>query len=128
MRGLEGRAEAVAGTFKAQEVANTLWAYATLGRAPGAGIRRKLEERILQLVKDFTSKDLADTQWAYGQLGMALPAEVVTGLEARHSAILASLSAFVAADPGRGVPEARCDAYCDAESVACCLLAIRGLF
>jgi hypothetical protein len=128
MRGLEGRAEAVAGTFKAQEVANTLWAYATLGRAPGAGLRRKVEERILQLVEDFTSQDLADTQWAYGQLGMALPAEVVTGLEARHSAILASLSAFVAADPGRGVPEARCDADCDAESLACCLLAIRGLF
>jgi len=30
MRGLEGRAEALAGTFKAQDVANTLWAYATM--------------------------------------------------------------------------------------------------
>ena len=49
---------------------------------------------------------------------MALPAEEATGLEARHSAIAASLSAFVAAEPGRGVPEARCDAGCDAESVA----------
>ena len=29
---LEGRAEALAGTFKAQEVATTLWAYATMGR------------------------------------------------------------------------------------------------
>ena len=28
---LEGRAEAVAGTFNAQNVANTLWAYATIG-------------------------------------------------------------------------------------------------
>ena len=114
MRGLEGRAEAVAGTFNEQNVANTLWAYARMGRAPGVDLRRRLEERILQLVEDFTSQDIADTRWAYEQLGMALPAEVATGLEARHSAIAASLSAFVAAEPGRGVPEARCDA----ESVA----------
>jgi hypothetical protein len=35
MRVLEGRAEALADTFHAQEVANTLWAYATMGREPG---------------------------------------------------------------------------------------------
>jgi len=33
---LEGRAEALAGTF----MANTLWAYATMGREPGAGVMR----------------------------------------------------------------------------------------
>ena len=37
---LEGRAEALAGTFKAQQVANTLWAYATMGREPGGRRRR----------------------------------------------------------------------------------------
>jgi hypothetical protein len=31
MRGLERRAEALAGTFNEQDVANTLWAYATMG-------------------------------------------------------------------------------------------------
>ena len=30
-RKLEGRAEALAGLFNAQGVANTLWAYATMG-------------------------------------------------------------------------------------------------
>jgi hypothetical protein len=36
-KGLEGRAEALAGTFTAQDVANTLWAYATMAweRAEG---------------------------------------------------------------------------------------------
>ena len=34
---LEGRAEALAGTFNAQNVANTLWAYATWGGSPGQG-------------------------------------------------------------------------------------------
>jgi hypothetical protein len=33
---LEARAEAVEDTFNAQNVANTLWAYATMGRAAGA--------------------------------------------------------------------------------------------
>ena len=36
MRGLERRAEALAGTFNEQDLANALWAYATMG-AGGAG-------------------------------------------------------------------------------------------
>ena len=39
LRELEGRAETLAGTFNTQDVANTLWAYATMGREPGAGMR-----------------------------------------------------------------------------------------
>jgi hypothetical protein len=50
MSGLEGRAEALAGTFNAQDVANTLWAYATMGREPGAGLMRELEGRAEALV------------------------------------------------------------------------------
>ena len=42
---LERRAEALAGTLNAQGVANTLWAYAPMGRAPGAGMMRGLEGR-----------------------------------------------------------------------------------
>ena len=37
---LEERAEAMAGTFNAQNVANTLWAYAKMGREPGSGLMR----------------------------------------------------------------------------------------
>ena len=42
MTGLEGRGEAVAGTFNAQEVTSTLWAYAKMGREPGVGVKRAL--------------------------------------------------------------------------------------
>jgi hypothetical protein len=42
---LEWRATALAGTFSAQGVANTLWAYATMGREPGAGVMRVLAGR-----------------------------------------------------------------------------------
>jgi hypothetical protein len=34
---LERRAEAISGEFKSQAVANTLWAYATMGTKPGSG-------------------------------------------------------------------------------------------
>ena len=42
---LEGRAEAIAGEFNPQEVANTLWAYATIGRQPGERVMGLLEGR-----------------------------------------------------------------------------------
>jgi hypothetical protein len=46
IRELEGRAETVAGTFKAQqEVANKLWAYSTMGWSPGAVLMRALAGR-----------------------------------------------------------------------------------
>ncbi len=34
---LEGRAEGLSVEFNSQDVANTLWAYATMGRKPGSG-------------------------------------------------------------------------------------------
>jgi hypothetical protein len=64
MRVLEGRAEALAGTFKAQNVANTLWAYATMGREPGAGLMRGLEGRAEALAGTFNAQNVANTLWA----------------------------------------------------------------
>ena len=48
------QSEAVAGTFNAQDVTNTLWAYATMGREPGAGLMmRELEGRAEALAGTF---------------------------------------------------------------------------
>ena len=69
MRALEGRAEALAGTFNAQEVANTLWAYATMGREPGAGVMRGLEGRAEALAGTFNAQGVANTLWAYATMG-----------------------------------------------------------
>ena len=101
--------------MNAQNVANTLWAYATMGREPGAVLRCSLEERILQVVADLTSQGIADTQWAYRQLGWSLPAQVETCLAARLNVIASSLSDYVAAEAGRGGPP---EAHGDAQSVA----------
>ena len=64
MKELEGRAESLAGTFKAQGVANTLWAYATMGREPGAGVMRGLEGRAESLAGTFNAQHVANTLWA----------------------------------------------------------------
>jgi len=37
MRDLEGRSEALSGTFNMQGVATTVWAYATMVGSPGQG-------------------------------------------------------------------------------------------
>jgi hypothetical protein len=52
---LEGRAEALAGTFKAQEVGKIVWAYATMGREPGVWVQRELEGRVEALVGTFNT-------------------------------------------------------------------------
>ena len=58
MRELEGLAEAVAGTFNTQDVANTLWAYATIGREPGARVMRELEGWAEAVEGTFNAQDL----------------------------------------------------------------------
>ena len=51
---------ALAGTFNAQDATNTLWAYATMGRDPGAGVMR--EGRAEALAGTFNAQDV--TLWA----------------------------------------------------------------
>ncbi len=53
--------EALAGTFKAQGVANTLWACATMGREPGAGLMSELEGRVEALAGTFNAQAVANT-------------------------------------------------------------------
>ena len=69
MRELERRAEAVAGTFNSQEVANTLWAYATMGREPGAGMTRELERRAEAVAGNFNAQGVANPLWAMRRWG-----------------------------------------------------------
>jgi hypothetical protein len=70
---LEGRAEALAGTFNAQGVTNTLWAYATMGRAPGAGVMWELEGRAEAVAGSFNAHGVANTLWAVCVLSIFAP-------------------------------------------------------
>jgi hypothetical protein len=59
---LEQQAEALAGTFKAQDVATTLRAYAKMGQDPGAGLMRELEGRAAEaLAGTFNAQGVANT-------------------------------------------------------------------
>jgi len=42
----------------------TLWAYATMGREPGAGVMRGLEGRAEALAGTFNAQHVANTLWA----------------------------------------------------------------
>jgi hypothetical protein len=83
MRELEGRAEALAGTFNAQNVANTLWTYATMGREPGAGVMRGLEGRAEALAGTFKAQEVANTLWAYAKMKRTPGTGMMRGLEGR---------------------------------------------
>ena len=61
---LEGRLRAVAGQCDPQAISNTLWAYATLGERPGAGVVQALEARLRVVVGDCRSQAIANTLWA----------------------------------------------------------------
>jgi hypothetical protein len=62
--GGEGRAEAESGTFHAQNVANTLRAYAKMGRVPEKGLMRALEGRAEVEAGTFNAQAVANTLWA----------------------------------------------------------------
>jgi len=84
---LEGRAEALAGTFNAQDVANTLWAYAAMGREPGAGLMRVLEGRAEALAGTFNSQNVTNMLWAHATMGREPGARLMRELEGRVEAL-----------------------------------------
>jgi hypothetical protein len=55
---LGGRAEAISGEFNSQDVANTLWAFATMGRKPGERMMGQLEGRAEARSGEFNSQDV----------------------------------------------------------------------
>ena len=77
--------------MNAQDVANTLWAYATMGREPGAGVMRGLEGRAEAVAGTFNAQDVANTLWAYATMGREPGAGVMRGLEGRAEAVAGSV-------------------------------------
>jgi len=101
---LEGRAEALAGTFNSQNVTNMLWAHATMGREPGARLMRELEGRVEALCGrgeaagrggTLNTQHVANTLWAYAKMGREPGAGLMRELEGRAEA---DAGTFVAQD------------------------------
>ena len=90
---LEVRAEAVADTFNTQSLANTLWAYATMGREPEAGVMRELAGRAEALAGTFNAQNVANTLWAYATMRREPGAGLMRVLEGRAEALAGTFNA-----------------------------------
>ena len=53
------------------QVANLMWAYGTLGRAPGAATWAALERKAVEAVRDMIPQEAANLTWAFAALGRA---------------------------------------------------------
>ena len=69
LRAMQGRATALAGEFNPQDVANTVWALATMGVTPEAGLLRAMQGRATAVAGEFTPQDVANTLWAHACFG-----------------------------------------------------------
>jgi hypothetical protein len=76
-------------------VANTLWAYATMGREPepGSGLLRELEGRAEVLAGKFNTQNVANTLWAYATMGREPASGLMRELEVRAEVLAGTLNA-----------------------------------
>ena len=65
---LDSGAIRVASEMNSQEVANTVWGYATLGRQPGDETWRALETSAKRVAPEMNSQNVANTVWGYATL------------------------------------------------------------
>ena len=90
---LERHAETVIGLFCAQDLANTLWAYATMKCQPGKGLMRALEGQTEAIAGTFNAQEVANTLWAYATMGLEPGEGVMRGLEGRAEAVAGTIHA-----------------------------------
>ena len=64
-------------------MANTLWAYATMGRKPGKRAQGALEARVEEVAKECNSQNMANTLRAYATMGMTPGERAMGALEER---------------------------------------------
>jgi len=69
--------------FKPQELANTVWAWATMRHQPSDKVLIALERRVLACVDDFDPQNLANTVWAWATMRHQPSADALAALERR---------------------------------------------
>ena len=74
-------------------MAITLWAYATMGREPGAGLMRVLEGQAEAIADTFDGQDVANTLWAYAVFGRKPGAKLSRVLEGQAEALAGTFNA-----------------------------------
>jgi hypothetical protein len=77
----------VAPSMNAQDVANTVWALATLGWQAGEGaMRNALEAAAMRVAPSMNAQNVANTVWALATLGWPVGFELAASLQQRVEA------------------------------------------
>ena len=84
---LLARASVTVDSFKPQEVANLMWALATLGVEPGAELVTAMSRRAVASAGEFKPQNVANLMWALATLGVEPGAELATAMSRRTVAI-----------------------------------------
>ena len=79
---LEQRVVRVASDMESQNVSNTVYSFAVLGREPGAEALAALEFAVMRVGPDMVPQAVANTAWSFATLGLMPGAEARTALEA----------------------------------------------
>jgi hypothetical protein len=64
------RAEATAGDFSPQDVSKLVWALATMGIKPEAGLLEAMQRQAIATVRDFKPQNVANLVWALAKMGV----------------------------------------------------------
>jgi hypothetical protein len=78
---LEEAIERVAPDMNSQHVANTIWAYGTLGVPPTPRVIDKLEAALRRVASDMIPQGLSNIIWAYSKFGLRPMSETLDALE-----------------------------------------------
>ena len=92
---LLARASVTVDSFKPQNVANLMWALATLGVEPGAELATAMSRRAVASAGEFKPQEVANLMWALATLGVDPGAELATAMSRRAVASAHQPSIYV---------------------------------
>jgi hypothetical protein len=71
------------GEFNAQDLANSLWAYVTMGRRPAKALQARIDEHVARQLGEFNALDVSQVLSAYSTMGHAPSGALLERLDAR---------------------------------------------
>jgi hypothetical protein len=80
---LAKRGQDTAGSFNPQNVANTLWALATMGMVADQELWRVMQQRLVAIAGSCNPQNVANTLWALAMMGMAVDQELLSAMQNR---------------------------------------------
>jgi len=84
---LMAKATTVSQSFEPQHVANTVWALATMGVTPDAGLLRAMQVRATAVAGEFNPQNVANTLSALAKMGVTPDAGLLRAMQVRAMAL-----------------------------------------